>query len=147
MIPRLERSPGGGNDNPLQYSCPWRISWTRLGNRAHMHISLTEALLSPDLQALCTPAGTPLLALCPLWGAAGHSGNTRPNSSPSVLLCPAPSATLTCLPALVSHLSPPAWAHNHMHACSHTCTQMHVTTGSLVHGVTFQNPCAEDCPH
>ena len=20
-IPRLERSPGGGNDNPLQYSC------------------------------------------------------------------------------------------------------------------------------
>ena len=27
MIPGSRRSPGGGNDNPLQYSC-WRISWT-----------------------------------------------------------------------------------------------------------------------
>ena len=26
LIPGLERSPGGGNGNPLQYSC-WEISW------------------------------------------------------------------------------------------------------------------------
>ena len=26
-IPRLRRSPGEGNGNPLQYSC-WEISWT-----------------------------------------------------------------------------------------------------------------------
>ena len=28
LIPGLGRSPGEGNDNPLQYSC-WRISWTK----------------------------------------------------------------------------------------------------------------------
>ena len=27
LIPGLGRSPGGGNDNPLQYSC-LRIPWT-----------------------------------------------------------------------------------------------------------------------
>ena len=27
MIPELGRSPGGGNCNPLQYSC-WEIPWT-----------------------------------------------------------------------------------------------------------------------
>ena len=47
LIPGLERSPGGGNDNPLQYPClgdpvdrgAWRAtvhgvpkSWTRLGD-------------------------------------------------------------------------------------------------------------------
>ena len=26
LIPRLGRSPGGGNGNPLQYSC-WEIPW------------------------------------------------------------------------------------------------------------------------
>ena len=26
-IPGLGRSPGEGNGNPLQYSCPWRIPW------------------------------------------------------------------------------------------------------------------------
>ena len=26
-IPESEKSPGGGHDNPLQYSC-WRIPWT-----------------------------------------------------------------------------------------------------------------------
>ena len=27
LMPRLERSPGGGNGTPLQYSC-WEIPWT-----------------------------------------------------------------------------------------------------------------------
>ena len=27
-IPRSRRSPGGGNSNPLQYSC-WKIPWTK----------------------------------------------------------------------------------------------------------------------
>ena len=27
LIPELGRSPGGGNGNPLQYSC-WEIPWT-----------------------------------------------------------------------------------------------------------------------
>ena len=27
LIPGLERSPGGGNGNPLRYSC-WEIPWT-----------------------------------------------------------------------------------------------------------------------
>ena len=26
--PRSRRSPGGGNGNPFQYSCPEKISWT-----------------------------------------------------------------------------------------------------------------------
>ena len=52
LIPRLARSPGGGNGNPLQHSCPgkpmdreaWRAtvhvvakSWTRLSDQAHTH--------------------------------------------------------------------------------------------------------------
>ena len=47
LIPELERSPGGGNGNPLQYSClknpvdrgAWQViahgvakSWTQLGD-------------------------------------------------------------------------------------------------------------------
>ena len=28
LIPGSGRSPGGGNGNPLQCSCPWRIPWT-----------------------------------------------------------------------------------------------------------------------
>ena len=28
LIPGLGRSPGGGNSNPLQYSCPKKIPWT-----------------------------------------------------------------------------------------------------------------------
>ena len=27
-IPGLVRSPGGGNGNPLEYSCVWAIPWT-----------------------------------------------------------------------------------------------------------------------
>ena len=27
-VPRLGRSPGEGNGNPLQYSCAWKIPWT-----------------------------------------------------------------------------------------------------------------------
>ena len=29
LIPGLGRSPGGGYGNPLQYSCLWRIPWTK----------------------------------------------------------------------------------------------------------------------
>ena len=51
-IPELRRSPGGGNGNPLQYSClgnsmdrgAWRVtvhrvaeSWTQLSNWEHMY--------------------------------------------------------------------------------------------------------------
>ena len=32
LIPGLERSPGGGNGNPLQYSC-WEIPWTEESGR------------------------------------------------------------------------------------------------------------------
>ena len=32
LIPRLVRSPGDGNDNPLQYSC-WGIPWTEAPGR------------------------------------------------------------------------------------------------------------------
>ena len=80
LIPRLERSPGGGNGNPLQYSCPWRISWTRLGNRAHMHISLTEALLSPDPRPSAPLLGRPCLLFVPCreqQGTLGTLGLTR----------------------------------------------------------------------
>ena len=66
LIPRLERSPGGGNGNPLQYLCPRRIPWAQLGNRAYTHISLMEALLSPDLQALCTLLGRSCLLFVPV---------------------------------------------------------------------------------
>ena len=66
LIPRLEKSPGEGNGNPLQYLCSWRIPWTQLGDRAHTHISLMEALLSPDLQALCTLLGCPCLLFVPV---------------------------------------------------------------------------------
>ena len=31
-VPGLERSPGGGNGNPLQYSC-WEIPWTEESGR------------------------------------------------------------------------------------------------------------------
>ena len=37
FIPGLERSPGGGHGNPLQYSW-WRIPWTEEGaQRATVH--------------------------------------------------------------------------------------------------------------
>ena len=28
LMPGSGRSPGEGNGNPLQYSCPWEIPWT-----------------------------------------------------------------------------------------------------------------------
>ena len=73
-IPGSGRSPGGGNGNPLQYSClgnpmdreAWRAticeaaeSRTRLSTRAHMHVytgqyssfspAVTEEILPPLL--------------------------------------------------------------------------------------------------
>ena len=32
LIPKLRRSPGEGNGNPLQYSC-WKIPWTEESGR------------------------------------------------------------------------------------------------------------------
>ena len=66
MIPGLERSPGGGNSNPLQYSClenpmdrgAWRAtvhgvakSWTRL-RQLSMH---TPAILKTKKTSPCIP--------------------------------------------------------------------------------------------
>ena len=49
-IPGLERSPGGGHGNPLQYSSilAWRIPWTRslvgYSPQGHKESDVTEAI-------------------------------------------------------------------------------------------------------
>lgn len=52
-------------------------------------------------------------------------------------------------PATHSHvcLCARTHAHNHSHTCSHTHAQRHITTGSLMHGLTFQKPQADFWPH
>ena len=46
LIPGLERSLGGGNGNPLQYSA-WRMPWTREPGRGapwgHEELDVNEA--------------------------------------------------------------------------------------------------------
>ena len=41
LIPESERSPGGGNGNPLQYSC-LRIPWTEEPGGLHRESGTTE---------------------------------------------------------------------------------------------------------
>ena len=68
-IPRLGRSPGGGNGNPLQYSClensmargPWTAtvhgvakSRTRLSARAHRPQKQAQFFLTELLSHLCS---------------------------------------------------------------------------------------------
>ena len=53
-IPGLERSPGGGRGNPLQYSC-WRISWTAESGGysplGHIELDTIEATKQPQQHA------------------------------------------------------------------------------------------------
>ena len=79
-IPGSGRSPGGGNDNPLQYSCPensmargtWQAtlhrvpkSWTRLSVHAHTHTQRThygetrEEIIIYTMECVCACAYIP----------------------------------------------------------------------------------------
>ena len=85
-VPGLGRSPGGGNGNPLQYSClenpvdrrAWWVrvqgvakSWTRLSNGAlgNTHSKLS-ALLAPDSLGDFDPV------ISPLWASVSPSASS-----------------------------------------------------------------------
>ena len=52
LIPGSQRPPGGGNGNPLQYSClgnPWPGKPGRLQPRSHKESDMTERALTLTL--------------------------------------------------------------------------------------------------
>lgn len=85
-----------------------------------------------------------LLHFCPLCGAAQSLFCHHHPFLPAHLVL----VSHRC-PAIHSHvcMCVRTHAHNHSHTCSHTHAQRRITTGSLMHGLTFQKPQADFWPH
>ena len=112
LIPRLGRSPGGGHDDPLQYSClenPWteepgglqpiglqrgRHDWSAL-TRGHAH-HLNNGGWSLKAQKACLQQGQALSYS--LYSRAPPWDESEPILSPKLFPCLASPSILSCLP-------------------------------------------------
>ena len=120
LIPGSGRSPGGGNGNPLQYSCPknlldWEVQWITVHRVTNWACVYTHPL--PHLQRLITSVGLVPVSVCPTICVTSftlnhtHNGNTVMSLVPCLSSLPLFWSSLClsfCLECVLSSLSKPA---------------------------------------